>query len=122
MVFSGVVNTCLKCDMSQWFHCGGTDVVPESSGFLVSGATPEARRLVRGEIDVVCEKKKTSINLYEQNPFFEFCFLYQLVIKQTATQSVFCVFKYARAVKQKVSNEAELLISRKKTTVLHSSL
>ena len=40
-------------------------------------------------IDVVCEEKNTSINLYEQNPFFEFCFLYQLVIKQTATQSVF---------------------------------
>ena len=91
MVFSGVVNTCLKCDMSQWFHCGGTDVVPESSGFLVSGATPEAsRRLVTGTRSMLFAKKKnTSINLYEQNPFFEFCFLYQLVIKQTATQSVF---------------------------------
>ena len=33
----------------------------------------------------------------------------------------FCVFKYARAVKQKVWNEAELIL-RKKPTVLQSRL
>ena len=111
--------------MSHWFHCG-TDVVQESSGFLVSGATPEARRLVRGTKSMLfVTKKNTSINLYEQ-------ILFLLSVGHNVdcnTVRIFAYarpgFNYARAVKQKVSkvsNEAELLISRKKSTVLQSSL
>ena len=109
--------------MSHWFHCGGTDIVQESSGFLVSGATPEARRLVRNTKSMLfVTKKNTSINLYEQ-------ILFLLPVGHNVdchTVSIFAYaspgFKYARAVKQKVSNEAELLTSRKKPTVLQSSL
>ena len=74
------------------------------------------------EIDVVCDKKNTSINLYEQIQFL-------LPVGHNVdcnTVRIFAYaspgFKYARAVKQKVSNEAELLTSRKKPTVLQSSL
>ena len=64
----------------------------------------------------------TSINLYEQ-------ILFLLPVGHNVdcnTVRIFAYaspgFKYARAVKQKVSNEAELLTSRKKPTVLQSSL